>query len=54
MSLFHTELLNLSGPIKAARTQAITKSISDAEDCFDGNFLRDTGIPSVSPFDSLH
>lgn len=44
MALFHTELMNLSGPVKIARTQAATKAIVDPEDCFDGNYVRETGL----------
>lgn len=44
MALFHTELLNLTGPIKTARTQAVTKSLVDAEDCFDSAYLRESGM----------
>lgn len=44
LSLFHTELLNLTGAMKMARTQAVTKALIDPEDCFDGVYLRETGL----------
>lgn len=44
LALFHTELMNLSGSIKSARTQAVTKALIDPEDCFDSVYLRETGL----------
>lgn len=43
MALFHTELLNLTGP-KLVRTQASYKSVWDAEDCFGVDYLGEIGL----------
>lgn len=43
--MFHTELLNLTGPLKMARTKTPSnKHLVDAEDCFDAVYLRETGL----------
>lgn len=48
LSLFHTELLNLTGP-KIARTQSTNKCLIDPEDCFGAVYLTEFGLP-VSVF----
>lgn len=42
LSLFHTELLNITGPGKFARIQKLAQP--DPEDCFDAEYLRETGV----------
>lgn len=42
LSLFHTELLNITGTGKKARVQ--NASYADHEDCFDSKYLRETGV----------
>lgn len=44
LSLFHTELLNITGPGKLARTQKPSRQQPDPEDCFDAEYLRETGV----------
>ncbi|XP_037934661.1 actin-related protein 8-like [Teleopsis dalmanni] len=43
MSLFHTELLNITGKLKDVRTQLRSSQQPDAEDCFDAEYIRETG-----------
>ncbi|XP_055716979.1 actin-related protein 8 [Phlebotomus papatasi] len=42
LSLFHTELLNLTGTTKLAKTQIPWTKQSDPEDCFDAEYLKET------------
>lgn len=44
LSLFHTELLSVTGVSKLARTQKPTANQPDPEDCFDAEYLRETGV----------
>lgn len=44
LSLFHTELLNITGPGKLAKVQKPARNQPDAEDCFDAEYLRETGV----------
>lgn len=44
LSLFHTELLNITGTGKIARTQKPAVQQADPEDCFDAEYLRETGV----------
>ncbi|GAB0100566.1 Actin-related protein 8 [Sergentomyia squamirostris] len=47
LSLFHTELLNLTGTTKMARTQIPWARQSDPEDCFDAEYLKETSRRGV-------
>lgn len=42
LSIFHTELLSVTGTGKCAKVQKHHQS--DAEDCFDAEYLRETGV----------
>lgn len=44
LSLFHTELLGVTGKNKQAKTQKPQALQSDPEDCFDAEYLRETGV----------
>lgn len=44
LSLFHTELLNITGPSKLAKVQKPARQQPDPEDCFDAEYLRETGV----------
>lgn len=44
LSLFHTELLNITGTGKMAKTQKPARQQPDPEDCFDAEYLRETGV----------
>lgn len=44
LSLFHTELLNITGPGKLAKVQKPARQQPDPEDCFDAEYLRETGV----------
>lgn len=44
LSLFYTELLNITGPGKVAKTQKPASRQPDSEDCFDAEYLRETGV----------
>lgn len=47
LSLFHTELLNITGkfgPGKQAKVQKPARQQPDPEDCFDAEYLRETGV----------
>lgn len=44
LSLFHTELLNITGPGKLAKVQKPSRQQPDPEDCFDAEYLRETGV----------
>lgn len=44
LSLFYTELLNITGPGKVAKTQKPVSRQPDSEDCFDAEYLRETGV----------
>lgn len=48
LSLFHTELLNITGPGKLARVQKPARQQPDPEDCFDAEYLRETGVSTLS------
>lgn len=52
LSLFHTELLNITRPGKLAKVQKPSRQQPDPEDCFDAEYLRETGVrnPLVSYF----
>ncbi|EDW82366.1 uncharacterized protein Dwil_GK25163 [Drosophila willistoni] len=43
LALFHTELLNITGKTKDVATQQSARLQYDCEDCFDAEFLRETG-----------
>uniref|UniRef100_A0A1I8PHQ0 Uncharacterized protein n=2 Tax=Stomoxys calcitrans TaxID=35570 RepID=A0A1I8PHQ0_STOCA len=43
LSLFHTELLNITGKPKLVRLQIRCSQQSDPEDCFDAEYIRETG-----------
>lgn len=43
LSLFHTELLNITGKSRAVHTQQSAQDQYDCEDCFDAEYLRETG-----------
>ncbi|XP_065363772.1 actin-related protein 8 [Calliphora vicina] len=43
LSLFHTELLNITGKQRLVRLQFRNSQQSDAEDCFDAEYIRETG-----------
>lgn len=43
LSLFHPELLGITGKTKLAKTQKPTSVQPDPEDCFDAEYLRETG-----------
>lgn len=44
LSLFHTELLNVTGSGKLAKVQKAARQQPDSEDCFDAEYLRETGV----------
>ena len=44
LSLFHTELLGVTGKTKLARVQKACASQPDSEDCFDSSYIRETGV----------
>lgn len=46
LSLFHTELLNITGSGKLAKVQKAARHQPDSEDCFDAEYLRETGVSS--------
>lgn len=46
LSIFHTELLSVTGIGKCAKVQKPAAHQSDAEDCFDAEYLRETGVMS--------
>lgn len=48
LSLFNTELLNITGPGKIARVQKPSRQQPDSEDCFDAEYLRETGVRQSS------
>lgn len=48
LSLFHTELLNITGPGKLAKVQKPARQQPDPEDCFDAEYLRETGVRIIS------
>ncbi|XP_067637534.1 actin-related protein 8 [Eurosta solidaginis] len=43
LSLFHTELVNLTGKAKQAHVQLRSSQQADSEDCFDAEYIRETG-----------
>lgn len=43
LSLFHTELFNITGKQRMVRLQFRNSQISDPEDCFDAEYIRETG-----------
>ncbi|XP_054727971.1 actin-related protein 8 [Anastrepha obliqua] len=43
LSLFHTELFNITGKTKQARVQLRSSQQPDPEDCFDAEYIRETG-----------
>ncbi|KAH8420235.1 hypothetical protein KR009_007941, partial [Drosophila setifemur] len=43
MALFHTELLNITGRTRPVCTQQAAQDQYDCEDCFDGEYLKETG-----------
>lgn len=43
LSLFHTELLNITGKQRLVRLQLRNSQQSDPEDCFDAEYIRETG-----------
>lgn len=53
LALFNTELLNVTGTGKLAKTQKPAALQSDAEDCFDAEYLRETGVIYILIFKSL-
>lgn len=44
LALFHTELLGVTGTGKAAKVQKLSAQQPDSEDCFDAEYLRETGV----------
>lgn len=52
LSLFNTELLNVTGTGKAARVQKPASRQPDPEDCFDAEYLRETSV--WIPFECSH
>lgn len=56
LSLFNTELLGITGACKGAKVQQPATLQSDAEDCFDSEYLRETGVSANVTFSefSLH
>lgn len=44
LGLFYTELLNITGKNKAAKVQKPCASQPDSEDCFDAEYIRETGV----------
>ncbi len=46
LSLFHTELLGVTGVKKEAKVQKTAAHQADPEDCFDAEYLRETGVGS--------
>lgn len=44
LSLFHTELLGVTGVKSTAKVQKPAAHQSDSEDCFDAEYLRETGV----------
>ena len=47
LALFHTELLNVTGQGKVMRTQRPVREQPDPEDCFDAEYLRETGVSTA-------
>ncbi|XP_052849648.1 actin-related protein 8 isoform X1 [Drosophila gunungcola] len=43
LALFHTELLNITGRTRAVCTQQAAQEQYDCEDCFDAEYLKETG-----------
>ncbi|XP_004524931.1 actin-related protein 8 [Ceratitis capitata] len=43
LSLFHTELFNITGKLKQAFVQLRSSQQPDPEDCFDAEYIRETG-----------
>lgn len=43
LSLFHTDLLNITGKQRIVRLQFRNNQQSDPEDCFDAEYIRETG-----------
>lgn len=43
LSLFHTELLNITGKEKLVRLQMSSSQQPDSEDCFDAEYIKETG-----------
>uniref|UniRef100_A0A034W7G6 Actin-related protein 8 n=1 Tax=Bactrocera dorsalis TaxID=27457 RepID=A0A034W7G6_BACDO len=43
LCLFHTELLNITGKMKQAKVQLRSSQQPDPEDCFDAEYIRETG-----------
>ncbi|XP_020804933.1 actin-related protein 8 [Drosophila serrata] len=43
LALFHTELLNITGRTRAVCTQQAPQEQYDCEDCFDAEYLKETG-----------
>ncbi|XP_037724830.1 actin-related protein 8 isoform X3 [Drosophila subpulchrella] len=43
LALFHTELLNITGRTRAVCTQLAAQEQYDCEDCFDAEYLKETG-----------
>lgn len=48
LSLFNTELLNVTGTGKLAKVQKTAANQPDPEDCFDAEYLRETGVSSIT------
>lgn len=44
LSLFNTELMNITGTGKLAKVQKPARQQPDPEDCFDAEYLRETGV----------
>ncbi|XP_017011227.2 actin-related protein 8 [Drosophila takahashii] len=43
LALFHTELLNITGRMRSVCTQQAAQEQYDCEDCFDAEYLKETG-----------
>lgn len=49
LSVFNTELLNVTGSGKIAKVQKPARQQPDPEDCFDAEYLRETGVRIILP-----
>lgn len=47
LALFNTELLGVTGTGKMAKVQKLAAHQPDPEDCFDAEYLRETGVSSA-------
>lgn len=47
LALFNTELLGVTGTGKMAKVQKLAAQQPDPEDCFDAEYLRETGVSVI-------